>query len=246
MALKGIDVSNHNGDINWGTVNSNIDFAMIRGGYSLTSDQRFEKNIKACNNLGIPVGVYWFSYALSKDAVLNEAKKCIEVIKPYTVDFPVAFDWEYDSDTYYKKMTGYTLGNDLRVEFAETFLDYIKSQGYKPMLYTNVDYIDNYGFGKIKDKYELWLAHWGVNKPKYECAMWQNSATGGVPGINGYVDTNICYKEYKKETSEDKDKMIEELRKSYNEKLNAATNDLLKEYTDSLMKVFGWFNGLAQ
>ena len=86
MALIGIDVSNHNGKIDWSKANKDIDFAMIRAGYSLSTDARFEENIKMCNTLGIPAGIYWFSYALSKDGVLNEAKKCIKTIEQFNTN----------------------------------------------------------------------------------------------------------------------------------------------------------------
>ena len=228
--LKGIDVSNHNGDIKWITVNNEIDFAMIRAGYSLTMDAKFEANIKSCNALGIPCGVYWFSYALSKDAVLNEAKRCVEVISKYKIQFPVAFDWEYDSDEYYYKMTGYKLGNDVRAEYAEIFLNYIKSKGYIPMLYTNVDYIDNKGFSKIYKNYDLWLAHWGVIKPKYECQIWQTNSTGYVNGINGNVDMNIAYKNYNENAHSDDDKatLLKAIKESYYEKYLEIARDIIK------------------
>lgn len=227
--LNGIDVSNHNGEINWQAVNNAIDFAMIRAGYSLTKDARFDYNISMCNTLGIPCGVYWFSYALSKDAVLNEAKKCVETIKKYKITFPVAFDWEYDSDSYYEKMTGYKLSNTLRAEYAKIFLDYIKSQGYIPALYTNIDYLNNYGFNSIKDNYDLWLAQWDVSTPKYSCEIWQKSSTGIIDGIKTKVDINRAYKNYDKEvqSTEDKQVRLETVKKDYYDKYLKIAKDII-------------------
>lgn len=230
MSLNGIDVSNHNGKIDWAKVNNEVDFVMIRGGYSLTTDARFEENIKACNALGIPVGVYWFSYSLSKDAVLNEAKKCVEVISKFKVQYPVAFDWEYDSDNYYNKMTGYKLGNEVRAEYATIFLDYIKKAGYVPMLYANVDYIENYGFKAIKDKYKLWLAQWGVGKPKYDCAIWQHTSTGTCDGIKTAVDRNISYENFGEnivQKTVDKEKLLYGIKESYYEKYYSIAKDVI-------------------
>lgn len=227
--LKGIDVSNHNGEINWRVVNNAIDFAMIRAGYSLTKDARFDYNISMCNTLCIPCGVYWFSYALSKDAVLNEAKKCVETIKKYKITFPVAYDWEYDSDSYYEKMTGYKLGNSVRAEYAKIFLDYIKSQGYIPALYTNIDYLNNYGFNSIKNNYDLWLAQWDVNSPKYSCAIWQKSSKGKIDGIKTDVDINIAYKNYEQvqQPTEDKKVRLETIKNDYYEKYLAIAKDII-------------------
>ena len=227
--LTGIDVSNHNGEINWSTASNSIEFAMIRAGYSLTKDARFDTNISMCNTLGIPCGVYWFGYALSKDAVLNEAKKCIETIKKYKITFPVAFDWEYDSDSYYEKMTGYKLSNSLRAEYAKIFLDYVKSQGYIPALYTNIDYLNNYGFNAIKDNYDLWLAQWDVSAPKFQCAIWQKSSNGNINGIKTKVDINIAYKNYDKVTQPEADKKarLETIKKDYYEKYLTIAKDII-------------------
>ena len=93
--LKGIDVSEHQGRINWEQVKGDIDFAILRAGYGRNNiDKQFIRNIEECNRLEIPVGIYWFSYAFSVEIARNEAKYVLEAIKPYKVDYPVSYDLE--------------------------------------------------------------------------------------------------------------------------------------------------------
>ena len=98
--MKYIDVSEHQGVIDWEKVKDNVDGVIIRAGYGRgNADKQFVRNITECNRLGIPCGVYWFSYAYNPDMARNEAKYCLDAIKPYRVELPVAYDFEYDSVT---------------------------------------------------------------------------------------------------------------------------------------------------
>lgn len=198
---KGIDVSEHNGLINWEQVQPHLDFVMIRAGYGQgTIDKQFRRNIEACNRLGIPVGVYWFSYATDVAAAKREANFCLEAIKPYKVDYPVAFDFEYDSVSYARKK-GITIRKVLSSEMAKAFCGAVESAGYHALNYSNRDYLANYFDATVK--YDVWLAEWpasvDLTKEKPGCVMWQYSSKGNVPGISGYVDMDVCYKEYKEE-----------------------------------------------
>lgn len=195
MPKKGVDVSVHNGTINWAKAKESIDFAMLRGGYSTQTDALFMYNSAECQRLSIPYGVYWFSYAINKDDAIKEAKKCLSVISGLTVTYPVCFDFEYDSDNYYYKKTGKVMTNNERTEIAVAFLNEIKKAGYTACVYTNVDYL-NKGFSKLIGNYDLWLAHWGVSKPSRDCEIWQSTDEGKVTGISGFVDIDYCYKNY--------------------------------------------------
>ena len=96
--LKGIDVSEHQGRINWEQVKGHVDFVMLRAGYGRNNiDKQFIRNIEECNRLGIPVGIYWFSYAWNEEMARNEAKYVLEAIKPYKIDYPISYDLEYDT-----------------------------------------------------------------------------------------------------------------------------------------------------
>ena len=195
MTKKGIDVSVHNGSINWAKVKESVDFVLIRAGYSTQTDAMFLHNSAECQRLGIPYGVYWFSYAISKGDAVKEAKKCLSDISGLNITYPVCFDFEYDSDNYYYKKTGKTMTANERAEIADAFLSEIKKVGYTACIYTNVDYL-NKGFAKVAEKYDLWLAHWGVSKPSKSCAIWQSSDSGKINGISGFVDIDYCYKDY--------------------------------------------------
>ena len=102
MSIHGIDVSGHQGNIDWRKVKaSGIQFAMLRAGYGAnTVDSEFERNAHGCMEEGIPFGVYWFSYAYTPEMARREAEKCISVIREYKVQYPVCYDFEYDSVRY--------------------------------------------------------------------------------------------------------------------------------------------------
>lgn len=193
---SGIDVSSHNGVINWQKVKSHVSFVMIRAGYGQnTIDEMFKTNAYGCTNNKIPFGVYWFSYAHSVNDAIKEAKKCLSVVKSFSLSLPIAFDFEYDSIEHAKKH-GVIIDGKLMAEIAKAFLDEVKKSGYPVLLYTNPD-LWNKGFKKLGTAYPIWCAHWGADKPGVYCDIWQDSCSGTMEGIETKVDTNISYKEYK-------------------------------------------------
>lgn len=195
MPLKsGIDVSWANGTINWKAVKPHVDFCMIRAGFgSKTVDSKFKENAEGCRANNIPFGVYWFSYALNESMARAEAKKCLSVVRPYKLKYPIAFDFEYDSLEYAKKQKA-TISPSKMCSIACAFLDEILANGYDVMLYTNPDFWFNRGFKQLGNRYPIWCAHWNVEKPAVFCDMWQDSNSARVEGITGPVDTNISYK----------------------------------------------------
>ena len=101
MAISGIDVSYHNGNINWKTVSKFIDFAIIRAGFGKNNiDEKAVQNIKGCEANNIPYGLFWFSYALSPEMAKNEADYICNFADKYSPQYPICYDWEYDSDSY--------------------------------------------------------------------------------------------------------------------------------------------------
>lgn len=190
MAIKGIDVSSHQKSINWTKVkNDGVKFAIIRAGYGqVHEDDYFKANIKGAIAACIPVGIYWFSYALNKQQALEEAKGCVKLIKNYNITLPVFYDFEYDSVNYAKK-NGIIITKTLFNEFTKTFCDYIQSQGYKAGVYYNPDYKRRFVDTSICGKYVEWMAHYtGTNDKGY--AIHQYSESGKVSGISGNVDVN--------------------------------------------------------
>lgn len=201
--IKGVDVSNHNGKIDWETLSKEIDFAIIRAGYSHTTDVSFSRNISEANKYNIKVGVYWFSYALSSTEAKEEAKACLAAIRKYKIDLPVYFDFEYESENYGKKKAVYYSGEDIR-KITRAFCETIKEGGYTAGVYTNVDYI-NRAYKPMLNEYPIWLAQWGGRK-SYNCAMWQYTSAGRVKGIQGYVDRDILYINEAKNSVDNKNK----------------------------------------
>lgn len=194
--LKAIDVSEHQGYINWEQVKGNIDFAMIRAGYGHNNiDKQFIRNISECNRLNIPVGVYWFSYAHDVEGAKAEANYVLEAIKPYKVDYPISYDLEYDT-LRYANQQGYTIDKRTATDMVNAFCSTIENSGFKAMNYANPDFINN-KFYQSEISYPLWLAWYGVSEDRakaYSPAMWQYSESGSVSGIGtNSVDMNYCY-----------------------------------------------------
>jgi lysozyme len=191
---KLIDVSTWNGNIDWDKVyKSGVRYAMIRSSFGIENpnqvDNKFVRNITNAQRAGVKCGIYHYSYAKSAAEAKKEAEFCLKTIKGYKIDLPVAFDIEDSSQT--------NLGKDTLTSIVIAFCDRIKSAGYTPMLYCNPNWLNNYLHkNKLLGKYDLWLAHWGVSAPSYNCAIWQYSENGSVPGISGSVDMNWIYKDY--------------------------------------------------
>lgn len=196
---KYIDVSAHQGTIDFTKLKGNVDGVIIRAGYGKNNiDGQFARNASECNRLGIPCGAYWFSYAYTPTMAESEAKYLLNAVKPYTMELPLAFDYEYDSVTYGQKQ-GVSITTALVKNMTKAFCETIEKANYWCMLYANPDFINRY-FGDLAGtRFDLWLAQWpitfDVNKPPRTCGIWQYG-TGKVPGINGDVDTNAAYKDY--------------------------------------------------
>lgn len=198
----GIDVSEWQKTIDWEAIQAaGIEFAMIRAGYGQNNiDPEFKRNISECNRLGIPCGVYWFSYAYTEELAHNEAKYCLEAIAPYKLDYPVAFDFEYDSVNNAAKL-GIEITREMASSFARAFLEDIEAARYYAMLYTNIDYLKRYFDPDLAKRYDVWLAMWPANpnlndKPTQAGGIWQYSDTGNVPGISKRVDLDAAYYDY--------------------------------------------------
>ena len=194
MQRKGIDVSYHNGIINWKQVaDSDIEFAMIRAGYGTsTVDNKFTDNICGAQTAGLEIGIYWFIYARNIQEAIENANKCHETIKLYKdiITMKVAADYEYDSDAYCTR-TGSKQTKESRTNIVIAFLERLKDLGYEVCVYANPDYLK----GKFGDlgAYPLWLAKYSNSMGDYQPWMWQHSSKGNVPGIKGNVDLNVCF-----------------------------------------------------
>ena len=168
---------------------------MLRAGYGRNNlDTKFHRNAQGAAAAGIPVGLYWFSYALNVEIARKEAQYAVELAKKYKITWPIAYDLEYDTVSYAVK-NGVTITKSLATQMAIAFCEEIKRLGYIPMVYTNLDYLNRY-FDRSKLPYDLWYAQYASTASVADKEIWQYSSKGSVPGIAGNVDMNHGYKDY--------------------------------------------------
>jgi len=196
---RGIDVSEHQKEINWQQVaSSGVDFAYIRvgrRGYTeggLFEDPYFRQNIEGALANGLDVGVYMFSQAITVSEAMEEAKYVLDRIQNYNVSLPIVFDWEKIEDptarTASLEMNGRT---DCAVAFCQT----IENAGYKSCVYFNRN-LGYYGYDLTRlTDYEFWfsLPESGFPNFYYAMDMWQYSFTENVPGIGIETDMNLRF-----------------------------------------------------
>lgn len=192
---KIIDVSTHNGNVNYEKVKkAGIAGVIIRAGYGMNHiDAKFISNVKGAIAAGLPVGVYWFSYAYTASQAIKEAEYCIAAIKPYKITLPVFFDWEYDSMRYAKKQ-GVAPGKTLITAMAKAFCQKVEAAGYTAGVYYNLDYLRNYIDMAGIRKYKQWLAQYSLTR-SYDCDLWQYTSGGSVSGVSGRCDVNYLVDE---------------------------------------------------
>lgn len=187
MAKKLIDVSEHQGVIDWEKVKPHIDGAILRCGFGMDlekqDDKYFKRNADECSRLGIPFGVYLYSYADTVERVKSEAAHVLRLIKGYTLAYPVYLDLEE---------RGTEAG---AVERANIFGDIIEAAGYWCGVYANLNWWDNYLTGL--ERFTKWVAQYNT-ECQYKGAhldIWQYSSKGRIPGIKGNVDMNYGYRD---------------------------------------------------
>ena len=195
---NGIDVSQWQGDINWNAVQT--DFAILRAGYGKEKSQidtKFERNYNGCKAAGIPVGAYWYSYALSADEARKEADAFINALKGKKFEYPVYLDVE--------EAKTLKLGRDKVSEIIIAFLEKMEKAGFFAGLYMSASPLTTHTTDFVKKRFAIWVANYGVSKPNYsgQYGMWQKSSTGKVNGISGNVDLNECYVDYPKQIKAD-------------------------------------------
>ena len=195
---KGIDVSSHQGNIDWNLVaQDGVEFAIIRVGYRgygsegrLVVDEKFENNIKGATAAGIKVGVYFFSQAINEAELLEEANLVLEQIAPYKIECPVVYDVEKTSAQ--GRMNAISV--EERTQLTKLFCQTIADAGYRPMIYHNTEMgalLIN--IAELED-YDKWYASYSDQMfYPYEYKIWQYSDKGKIQGISTDVDLNICF-----------------------------------------------------
>lgn len=195
MAVQwnGIDVSKHNGAVDFAKVKAaGYNFVIIRAGYGRTAKQKdplFEQNYKNAKAAGLNVGAYWYSYATSAADAEKEAAACVECIKGKAFEMPIYFDIE--------ERAQFLRGRDFCSGLVKAFCNALERVGYWAGFYTSRSAVKSYISTEVAARYAAWIAEWGA-KLHYsgQYGMWQNSDSGSVAGIKGRVDTDICYIDY--------------------------------------------------
>ena len=195
--IKGIDVSEWNGEIDWQQVkDSGVEFVIVRvggrgtEGGNLYDDEMAQTYYEEATAAGLKVGAYIFAQSITVEEAIEEAEFVLDVVKDWDVQMPLVYDWEYVDET------ARTADTDSRTltDMAKAFCDTIKDAGYTPMIY----------FGRSQSKdllileelvdYPFWLAMYStIMDYPYKIDMWQYTETGTVPGVDGNVDLNLWF-----------------------------------------------------
>lgn len=192
--MNGIDVSYHQGSINFAKVaSSGVEFVIPRCGYGSHTDKKFFEYVGQCKAIGLSVpAVYFFSYALNAAGALKEATYAALCVKQAELpkDTIIFYDFEYDTVNNAKK-SGVNLTKKEFNEFALAFCERVIKEGYRAGIYVNKDYYKNWMNNELKSKgYVLWLADYSGG-PDYPCDIQQSSSSGSVSGISTKVDMDV-------------------------------------------------------
>lgn len=197
MEIRGIDVSAYNGVIDYKkAAESGVRIAILRiTERGNITDPTFENNYRGFRENGVKVGVYKYSYALSEAEALEEARRVLDVLNGRALDFPVFYDMEWNRQR--------SLPRKTVTSIVRKFCGQIEAAGYLPGIYSNMDWYNNVLDVKALP-YDYWLASYPYNdrgviveslRPPVGIG-WQYSSKGQVPGITGYTDLNVFYKDY--------------------------------------------------
>ena len=194
----GIDISRHNGKIDWNAVKSSgVDYVIIRCGYrgsssgALITDQNFQSNIKGATAAGLKVGIYVFSQAINEVEAVKEASLAVSLAKGYKLTYPIFIDTESSGGRADK------IDVATRTAVVNAFCQTVQSAGYQAGIYASKSWFEQkLSMGSVGN-YRIWLAQYAA-APTYSGRydMWQYSSKGTISGINGKVDLNLSYLAY--------------------------------------------------
>lgn len=183
---KAVDISYHNGVIDFERLKNTVDYVIIRCGYgqdmASQDDKQWNRNVGECERLGIPYGVYFYSYAKTTARIEGEINHCLRLLQGHTPNLPVFFDSEEQGTQRVAKHN------------AKRFCDAMLTHGYKAGIYASKSWFENY-IGETWG-YDLWIAHYSNKLGVDGVDIWQYTSNGTVDGINGRCDMNHVYKDY--------------------------------------------------
>lgn len=189
-AKNGIDISYCQKKVDWNKVTA--DFVIARAGYGRYTHQKdsmFESHYAGAKSRGIPIGAYWYSYAMTEDDARKEADACIEVLKGKQFEYPIFYDVEEKDQ--------FNLGKGKVSAIIRAFLERLEAAGYWVGLYSSYSALTAYVSEDIRKRYSIWLAHWDVQKSPYsgDYGVWQYGL-GKADGVTGDCDLDYCYVDY--------------------------------------------------
>ncbi len=199
----GVDLSYHQTSVDWDKLkNSGVEFVMLRCGYrgysegGLVEDEKFREYAQACNDYGIPMGVYFFSQAVNASEARKEAEFVVELIEDYDISYPVAYDTEVvqepDARTNADDIT-----DEMRTQMCIEFCKVIEEAGYYPMIYASENRLRRDLIISELSDYDIWAPqYYEENDFLYDFTIWQYSEKGFIPGIDEEVDLNISLVDY--------------------------------------------------
>lgn len=203
--VNGIDVSYHNGEIDWEEVSKNTDFAMIRVGYrgytegTLAEDSQYKENLKGAIKAGIPVGVYFYSQATTVEEAREEANYALSLIRGYDVSLPVFIDYEYafNKDGMHDgRLFNAKLSPSEAADIINAFCEKINKGGHYAGVYSSSSVLNNeITTSKLNSNIYIWVADYNKSVTyKGDYDLWQYTKTGKCNGVNSkYTDLNYWY-----------------------------------------------------
>ena len=206
---KGIDISTFQGKLSeqdWRNIkNSGIDFAIIRIGYtgygtakSKQKDDQFENNYAQCKKIGMPVGVYWYSCAVTEEEAIEEAKLTLKYLEGKQLEYPVYIDTEDNHNTKkYSKESQYSIGKNRLTKVINAYCKYIEERKYYVGIYASLSWFNNQLILDDLKAYDKWVAQWADRSSyKGNYGMWQYTSNGNVIGKR--MDLNEAYYDFEK------------------------------------------------
>lgn len=194
-SVPGIDVSSHQGTIDWTAVKeAGMEFAFIRVGYrgynsgTIHADEMARQNLAGAKAAGMKIGAYFFSQAVTVDEAQAEASFALQMLEGTQLDLPLVYDWEYVSES---ARTG-AVDSETLLACVRGFCDEVERAGYEPMVYFNQELAKTLLDLVEVAEYPFWFAMYSDRMTfPHKVDFWQYSDEGSVPGIEGNVDLNL-------------------------------------------------------
>ena len=243
MRKYGIDISYHQGKLDFSILKNEVDFIILRAAYGTNTDSRFEEYYRECKKYDIPVGCYLYSYSLDVETAKEEARYLLKLIKDKKFEYPIYIDME-DADGY-KEQHGMPSNQELN-DMCNNFCNIIESNGYYASVYASQYWFETKLTG-IK-KYDKWIANWGTNDGTVQkdlsklCGMLQYTSKKYINGK--YLDGNVAYLDYptiiKNKGLNGYSNIVMELKVGNRVRIN--TPDVYKYYVaDDVKKIYGLY-----